>query len=124
MCRILISINPKYVKKILTGQKKYEYRKIKTKRKNVNTMVIYSTYPIMKVVAEVDIEDIIEESPENLWEITKDFSGITKEFYNNYYKDKESAIAYKLGNIKIYDKPKDLVDIGINFAPQSFIYID
>lgn len=117
-------INPEYVDEILSGNKKYEYRKIKAKRKNIDKMIIYSTSPIMRVVAEVDVEGIIEASPEKLWEQTKEYSGITKDFYFKYYKNKENAIAYKLGNIKVYDKPKKLCDIGINYVPQSFIYLD
>lgn len=124
MCKILMPINPEYVDGILSGSKKYEYRKIKAKRKNIDKMVIYSTSPIMRVVAEVDVEEIIEDSPEKLWEQTKEYSGITKDFYYKYYKNKESAVAYKLGNIKVYDNPKKLCDIGINYVPQSFTYLD
>ena len=124
MCRILMPINPEYVDEILAGRKKYEYRKIKAKRNNVDKMIIYSTSPIMKVVAEVDIKEILEEDPEKLWEMTKNESGISKDFYNKYYKNRDKAIAYKLGTIKIYDKPKNLDDIGINYVPQSFVYLD
>lgn len=124
MCKILMPINPKYVEQILSGRKKYEYRKIKAKRSNIDKMIIYSTSPIMRVVAEVDIEDIIENKPEVLWELTKNDSGITKDFYNQYYKNKEYAVAYKLGNVTQYDTPKKLEEIGIHYVPQSFIYID
>lgn len=124
MCRILMPINPEYVDQILSGRKKYEYRKVKAKRKNIDKMIIYSTSPVMKVVAEVDIKDILEENPEILWEMTKNESGITKEFYNKYYKNKETAVAYKLGTIKIYEEPKKLSDIGIEYVPQSFVYLD
>ncbi len=124
MCRILMPINPEYVDEILAGRKKYEYRKIKAKRNNIDKMIIYSTSPIMKVVAEVDIKEILEEHPEKLWEMTKNESGISKDFYNKYYKNRDKAIAYKLGTIKIYDKPKNLDDIGINYVPQSFVYLD
>lgn len=117
-------INPKYVDKILSGKKKYEYRKIKAKRNNVDRMIIYSTSPIMKVVAEVVIENIIEESPEVLWKMTKRKSGISKKFYSKYYKNKKNAVAYELGEIKKYEIPKSLNEIGINYVPQSFIYID
>lgn len=124
MCRILMPINPEYVDEILSGNKKYEYRKTKAKRKNIDKMVIYSTSPIMRVVAEVDVEGIIEATPDELWEQTKKYSGITKDFYYKYYKNKENAIAYKLGNIKIYETPKKLSEIGINYVPQSFVYLD
>lgn len=124
MCKILMPINPEYVDEIISGNKKYEYRKIKAKRNKIDKMIIYSTSPIMKVVAEVDVVDILEDSPQKIWEQTKKDSGITKEFYVKYYKNREKAIAYKLGNIKVYDKPKKLCDIGINYVPQSFVYLD
>ena len=124
MCKILMPINPEYVEEILAGRKKYEYRKIKAKRNNIDKMIIYSTSPIMKVVAEVDIKEILEEKPDILWEMTKKESGITKDFYNKYYKNKDIAVAYKLGNIKRYANPKNLNDIGIDYVPQSFVYLD
>ena len=36
MCKILMPINPEYVDEILMGNKKYEYRKIKAKRRNID----------------------------------------------------------------------------------------
>ena len=124
MCKILMPINPEYVDEIISGNKKYEYRKIKAKREKIDKMIIYSTSPIMKVVAEVDVVDILEDSPQKIWEQTKNNSGITKDFYIKYYKNREKAVAYKLGNIKVYEKPKKLCDIGINYVPQSFVYLD
>lgn len=124
MCNILMPINPKYVDKIISGNKKYEYRKKRAKKENIKKMIIYSTFPVMKVVAEAEIVDILEDSPEKLWEQTKKYSGVKKEFYIKYYENRKKAIAYKLGNIRIYDEPKRLSDIGINYVPQSFIYLD
>ena len=124
MCNILMSIKPQYVEKILSGNKKYEYRKNRAKRNGIDKIIIYSTAPVMKVVAEVDIEEIIESTPDILWKKTKLESGITEEFFYKYYKNKTTAVAYKLGNIKIYDKPKSLNDIGVKNVPQSFIYLD
>lgn len=124
MCNILMSIKPQYVEKILSGNKKYEYRKNRAKRNDIDKIIIYSTAPIMKVVAEVDIEEIIESTPDILWKKTKLESGITEEFFYKYYKNKTTAVVYKLGNIKIYDKPKSLNDIGVKYVPQSFIYLD
>lgn len=123
MSTILMPINPKYVDEILSRKKKYEYRTIMPK-KDINKMVIYSTYPIKKVVAEVEILEVLVDTPKNIWDKTKNYSGISKTSYYEYYKNKKNAIAYKLGNILIYDNPKDLVDIGINYIPQLFTYLD
>ena len=57
--------------------------------------------------------------------------GINNEYikkYNNskymkYFNNVKLAYAYRLGKILVYDKPKTLKDIGINFYPQSYVYL-
>lgn len=122
MKKILISINPKYVEKILSGEKKFEYRTRVTKQQ-VDTLIIYATKPIMKVVAEVEILGVIAASPEELWNQTKNQSGITKSFFEEYFKDKQVAYAYRLGEVKVYERPKSLLGFGLKMAPQSFAYV-
>lgn len=120
--KIIISINPEHVKNIINGSKKYEYR-TKAAKSDVNKILIYETVPVKKVVAEVDILEVIMLPPEELWNQTKLFSGITKEFFDEYFKEREVAYAYKLGKVKVFDKPKELIEFGIKSAPQSFVYI-
>ena len=122
MRNILISINPEFVEKIFDGSKKYEYRKIKCKQ-DIDKMIIYSTAPIMKVVGEAKVEKILEDSPDIIWEQTKEYSGIDFEFYQKYFKDRNKAVAYKFTNIKKYNEPKELSSYGIKSAPQSFVYV-
>ncbi len=122
MCRILLSINPEHVDNILTGKKMYEFRKIQCKEK-VDKIVIYSTFPVMKVVGEADVDDVIVDKPESVWDITSEYSGITKLFFDKYYKNKDKAVAYKLSNVIKYEQPKSLSNYGIKCAPQSFVYI-
>ncbi len=120
--KILISINPEHVDNIIKGIKKYEYRKIAAKQ-DISSIIIYETTPVKRVVAEAEIIDVLEFPPEELWEITKYESGINKKFFDKYFKDRKVAYAYKLGEIKVYDEPKLLIDYGIKAAPQSFIYL-
>lgn len=122
MCNMLISINPQHVENIFNGTKKYEYRKIKCKQ-DIDKIIIYSTYPIMKIVGEAKVEKILVDSPDNIWEETKNYSGIDLKFYQQYFNNKSKAIAYKLTNIKKYSIPKELSSYGIKNAPQSFVYI-
>lgn len=122
MCKILLSINPEHVENILEGTKKYEYRK-KSCKKDIDRIIIYSTHPVKKVVGEVEVLEVIEMEKNKLWNLTKKYSGINKKFYDEYYDGKETAVAYKLGQIVEYKKPKKLNDIGVKVAPQSFMYI-
>lgn len=123
MCKVLMSIKPKYVDEILSGKKKYEYRRIKAKRPNIDKIIIYCTAPVMRVVAEVEVLEIIENNPEIVWKKTKSHAGISKKKYDEYFENKDTAFAYKLGNIIKYDQPRELKEIGVNYTPQSFIYI-
>ncbi len=122
MSTILLAINPQHVKKILSGAKIYEYRKVLCKEK-VDTILIYSTSPIKKIVGQADVSSILVDTPSKIWELTHQYSGITKDFFDKYYQNKNKAIAYQLTNVIQYDDSKDLVDYGITCAPQSFVYL-
>lgn len=122
MRRILISINPEHVKNIIDGSKRFEYR-TRVAKKDIDSIVVYSTYPEMKIVAEVEIDGILCMTPEKLWEKTKEYSGITKAFFDEYFKNREIAYAYELGIVKVYDEPFGLIDFGIKTAPQSYMYL-
>ncbi|MEA4848036.1 MAG: hypothetical protein VB106_12465 [Clostridiaceae bacterium] len=119
---MLLSINPEHVENILNGNKKYEFRKVRC-RADVDKMIIYSTAPVMAVVGEAEIINIIEDEPEKVWALTADYSGINKDSFNEYYRERDKAVAYKLGEIKKYIEPLKLSDFGISYAPQSFVYI-
>ena len=120
--KIIISIQPQYVDKIMTGEKKFEYRK-KVAKKDIESIIVYCTSPKKMVLAEVKIDGIIEDSPENLWEMTKEKSGVSKDFFFKYFKDKKIAYAYRLGEILSYNKPLTLSDVGLTAAPQSYAYL-
>ena len=122
MCDILISINPEHVSNILNGSKRFEFRKIQCK-KNVDKMVIYSTSPVMKVVAEVEIKDVLTDDPETVWEKTSEYAGLSKEFFNRYYEGRNTAVAFELGDVREFDEPRELSQYGISNPPQSFIYL-
>jgi len=119
---MLLSINPEHVENILNGSKKYEYRKVRCKSE-ISKIVIYSTFPIMRIVGEVEVLDIIVDNPETVWKITSNASGISKHFFDDYFRNKSNAVAYKLGKVIIYNNPIQLEDLGISNAPQSFMYI-
>ena len=121
--QIIISINPVHVENIINGIKKYEYRKVAAKQ-DISSILIYETTPIKRIVAEAEIIDVLMMNPDELWEITKNESGINKLFFDEYFEGRTVAYAYKLGKIKVYDEPKMLSDYGITAAPHSFVYVN
>ena len=122
--RVLLSIKPEYADKILSGEKLYEFRKIVFKDKSVKSVVIYATMPVGKVVGEFDIDHIIQDNPKSLWELTKEFSGISKSFFDAYFSGRDKAFAIKIKNPNKYAKPLALNKLLTNgIAPQSFCYL-
>ena len=123
MCKMLLSINPEHVENILNGNKQYEFRKIQC-RADVETILIYCTSPIMQVVAEASVKEVIVGTVLDVWRLTKEYAGISYPFFRKYYKGKKTAVAYKLDNVTTFKEPKMLTDFGISHPPQSFVYIN
>lgn len=119
---ILLSIKPEYCRKIFDGTKKYEFRK-HLAQNNVSKIIVYSTFPEMKVIGEVEVKGTLSMKKTPLWEYTKNFAGISREKYRMYFKDCVEAHAYILGETTFYDKPVSLETFGIKQAPQSFVYV-
>lgn len=120
--KLLLSINPEHVENILQGTKKFEYRKVASRRP-ATRIVIYSTAPVGMVVGEVEVMGMVGGSPEEVWQLTAEHSGISREFFDSYYSGKTKAVAYRLGKVKRYRRPKRLVEVGVASAPQSFVYL-
>ncbi len=121
--RIILSIQPQYVQQIFEGIKKYEYR-TRVPKKEIESIIVYETYPTMKVVGELYIDKILNLPIDEMWKQTHEYSCAKKEDLYSYFKDKDNCYAYKISKFVKFDKPKDLKDYGVNFAPQSFVYID
>ena len=119
--QILMPIKPQYAYLILEGKKKYEYRKQRCKR-DIDCMVIYATSPVKKVVGEVEVLNIIEDTPEKLWEMTKESAGVNQGAYEDYFNGKALAVAYMLGDVIRYEKA--LSELSIDYVPQSYVYLE
>lgn len=124
MKKILLSVKPKYVEKILAGEKTVEYRKRIPTDTSVTQVLIYASYPIKRVVAEFTIGRLHEETPKELWRQTQQIGGISEQEFTAYFKDKKKAYAYVIKNLQIYADSKSLSHYGIEKAPQDFCYVD
>lgn len=122
--KVLLSIKPEYAEKILQGVKRYEFRKCIFKNRNVRTVVIYATMPVGKVVGEFDFEEVLSDSPSVIWSETCEFSGVSRNFFNSYFKGRLVAHAIKVGVVRRYDTPLALSRFVPNgSAPQSYRYL-
>lgn len=121
--KVLLSIKPEFANKIFDGSKKFEFRKSVFKNPSVDTVVVYASSPVQKVIGEFKVSEIITDDVEHLWQKTSQYSGISKMFYDEYFSQKREANAIAVGRMTKYPEPLLLSDFGIKYPPQSFMYI-
>ena len=120
----LISVHPKYVRLILEGSKRVEFRRVWAAQP-VSHLVLYSTAPDMRVVAILEIQEIVKKSKAGLWELAKQYGGgITRSELRGYFSNKEKGYALIIKEVKPFLTPLKLSDAlpGVR-APQSFLYL-
>lgn len=122
--KVLLSIKPEYAEKILQGEKRFEFRKSLFKNKDITTVIIYATMPVGKVVGEFDLDGVLSDSPQKIWLETSNYSGITRQFFDEYFDGRELAHAIIVGKVRRYERPLNLNNIvPSGLAPQSYRYV-
>lgn len=124
MRKLLLSIKPKYVKQILAGTKLVEYRKRTPKDIGVEKVLIYQSNDLMKVVGEFRIAGIIEGSPREVWDKTHEVGGICEKDYFAYFNGYDRAYAFQISELRVYDTPLPLLEVGVSRAPMSYQYVE
>ena len=120
--KVVLSIKPEFAHKIFDGSKKFEFRKVIFKNSEVKSVIVYASSPVQKVIGEFEIGQILNDNLDNLWDLTKEFSGITEDYFYEYFSDKEKGFAIQIKQIIKYDNPRCLkADYNLN-PPQSFVY--
>lgn len=124
LMKILLSIKPEYAESILDGHKKFEFRKSIFRNSDVKTVVIYATMPVGKVVGEFEVDRVISLAPDDLWDMTKKYAGITRDFFDEYFSERSRGFAIGVKNPQRYDAPFSLSELLPGAVPpQSFRYL-
>lgn len=121
--KVLLSIKPQFAHKIFSGEKIFEFRKAMFKNNNIDTVAVYSSSPHKKVIGEFTIESIICLPVEELWGRTEIGAGISKEYFDEYFKGRKYGFAIEVGKAIKYKVPLLLSDLKVKSAPQSFMYL-
>lgn len=120
---IIISIHPCHIEKIFSGEKLYEFRK--SIAPDVQNLIIYATAPIKQIVAVIEVDSIITGIPHEVWQITKNQSGLTENSFMLYFNNKDIANAIKFKKIHKLENPKSIsIFDNVKSAPQSYIYVN
>lgn len=122
MIEIVLPIRKEFSDKIFSGEKKFEFRKSIPKN-HVSKIYIYESRGCGAIVGEIDVDYVLCDTPKDLWNVTKQASGIDYESYLTYFKGKTKAYAYPIKKYTKYECPKNLSEFGLSTAPQNFVKI-
>ena len=124
MCNAIISLKPKYVKKILSGEKTVEIRRRIVKLMPGTQLWLYATLPSGSVEAVAEIESILSESPSRIWKKFSVQLGITKQEFDSYVDGCNKVTAITLKAIRKIEPAPSLSylksKIGEFHPPQFF----
>lgn len=118
---VLMSIKPEYVSRILSGTKKYEFRK-RIFATDVKKVEIYSSSPIKRVVGSFMIKTIHKASPAQIWEKCAHAAGIKKDSFFRYFAGSDVAYAIEIESVKAYSTPRAISEF-VRCPPQSYCYV-
>jgi len=122
--KIILSIKPEFANKIFEGDKKFEFRRSIFKSKNVSKVIVYASSPISKVIGEFEIGEILFKDLNTLWDETKEYSGITEDYFYDYFVGKENGFALEVKRVKRYKKELCIKESFGKVPPQSFAYYE
>ena len=121
---VFMPIKPRFVEQILRGRKRYEFRRAPIQH-DISQIIIYSSYPVKKIIGVAEVGEIVSSTPTRIWEETKHLSGISRSYFREYFQGKKIAIAIHLRKVHIFQNGFNVDEIDENFhVPQSFSYVE
>ncbi len=131
---LLISIKPEYANQIFSGHKTIELRRVRTKLKSEDLVIVYVTSPQKALVGlfeveKVTIEENLKQEFKNFWRLIKNKACINYKTFKKYYKGASLGVAIFIKNPHKFSKPlklntlKNEVDNFNFYPPQNYHYL-
>lgn len=123
---ILLSIRPKYARKIFAGAKKVELRRVKPNLTQGDIVVVYVSSPIQQIWGTFEVDRVIEKPIDELWTLVYNDAGLSKDEFDNYYSSCERGCGIYLKK-PTNRVPINLIDLKKWWSgfhpPQSYRYL-
>jgi predicted transcriptional regulator len=119
----LMAIHPEYADAILAGRKIVEFRK-RSPAPDIESVFIYATSPVQKIVGEFGIDRIVRGTPTEIWRTFGGGGSIARLDFDRYYQNSRTAVALVVRWVRRLDSALPLSALTPTpTAPQSFSYV-
>ena len=118
---VLMSIKPKYVEMLLSGQKTVEIRRRSTRLAPGTRIWIYATSPCSEIVATATVVSVHWASPDEIWQHHGANVGIDRSEFDAYISGRDKISAIALEHVRKLETPLALRNDWCGFhPPQSY----
>ena len=124
---LLLSINPRFARMILRGEKTVELRRRAPRCSTEFWIALYATAPERAMIGVVRAREVIVGSPDGLWADVEDGCGLGREEYRSYYEGATRAVGIRLSDPIPLMEPIPLDRLRRSWPefrpPRSFAYL-
>ncbi len=130
---LLLSIKPEYAKKIFEAETKtIELRRVRPRLTEGDIVIVYVSSPEKVFVGSFEVDNVMEiqasrQEIRNFWNQYKDYVGISRQEFENYYRGASLVVGIFIKNIRIFEKPVELnrlqEELSYLRPPQSYRYL-
>ena len=124
---LLLSLKPRYADLVFDGQKTVELRRRSLERMQGRDAFVYATTPERQLRGGFRIGKVWAGTPEKVWSLVSDRTGVEKADFDAYYAGRDVAYALEIVDVWEYTKPLTLdalKQVFRNFVvPQSWRYV-
>ncbi|MEX1028133.1 MAG: ASCH domain-containing protein [Candidatus Paceibacterota bacterium] len=125
---LFLSIHPRFVEKILAGEKTVELRRRRPRSVAGDLIAVYASTPERRLCGIVQIEEVRVGGVRDMWPQVGKQAGVTKEEYESYFCGCKKTVAIVLMNPSSLVEPVSLDQLRKawpNFhPPQGFRYLE
>ena len=123
MDQAIISLKPRYVDLILSGEKTVELRNRVVRMEPGTVIWIYATRPVGGIVAVAELDSVVHDTPAEIWIRYEREMCIDRDHFDSYINNRESASALILSSVTKLEQSVTLDWIRrsvSNFQPPQF----
>lgn len=120
---VLLSVKPKFADRIVTGDKKFEFRRAVFKSYVPKLVIVYVSSPMRRIIGSFTVGGVHAGKPSVLWKRFQSDAGMGRREFFEYFAGVDHGYAIRIERFVLFETPIDPFKKYRDFvAPQSFCY--